>query len=224
MIGFVEFQSTPLTRGETAAYAGRRADLRISIHSPHTRGDGAGRGHGRRTRHFNPLPSHEGRRTLWYSCLAMCNFNPLPSHEGRPTQGRYTGKSSPISIHSPHTRGDILQTASRFSAKFQSTPLTRGETISCRAQRRKKKISIHSPHTRGDVSRRFPNAYLYTYFNPLPSHEGRQAQVYVSVSLYKFQSTPLTRGETIATEHPIILVLFQSTPLTRGETGRGKMR
>ena len=158
---------------------------------------------------------------MWYSCLAMCNFNPLPSHEGRPTQGRYTGKSSPISIHSPHTRGDILQTASRFSAKFQSTPLTRGETISCRAQRRKKKISIHSPHTRGDVSRRFPNAYLYTYFNPLPSHEGRLKLLGATSERLTFQSTPLTRGETRIGHKSSLPVVFQSTPLTRGETRSG---
>ena len=32
---------------------------------------------------FNPLPSHEGRRTSRSLLLRYTDFNPLPSHEGR---------------------------------------------------------------------------------------------------------------------------------------------
>ena len=84
---------------------------------------------------------------------ATLDFNPLPSHEGR------------------------LETAhlAELRVKFQSTPLTRGETCACRF---------------GDLET--------DYFNPLPSHEGRLAADFEGLESIKFQSTPLTRGETCA--------------------------
>ena len=122
----------------------------ISIHSPHTRGDGE-RGGARATQnHFNPLPSYEGRLIADVCVAPDANFNPLPSYEGRQAyaerrervrqfqstplirgetnQGAYAVQRSVISIHSPHTRGDIRLIFLRMS----------------------KSISIHSPHTRGD--------------------------------------------------------------------------
>ena len=36
----------------------------------------------------------------------------------------------------------------------------------------------------------------YTYFNPLPSHEGRLLNSQFIIKSVSFQSTPLTRGET----------------------------
>ena len=38
-VNYIEFQSTPLTRGETELYGTKWTNLTISIHSPHTRGD-----------------------------------------------------------------------------------------------------------------------------------------------------------------------------------------
>ena len=80
-----------------------------------------------------------------------------------------------ISIHSPLTRGDrSRRTSSSSIAIFQSTPLSRGETILCDLFRRSINISIHSPLTRGDNSA--PSLQLdIEYFNPLPSHEGRRS-------------------------------------------------
>ena len=61
-VSIAKFQSTPLIRGETA----------YTCPSPSS---GA---------HFNPLPSHEGRRVRQDHVYPIHqNFNPLPSHEGR---------------------------------------------------------------------------------------------------------------------------------------------
>ena len=124
-------------------------------------------------RHFNPLPSCEGRR--WQGLFLMRkinNFNPLPSCEGRLLSTRRFAElqkisiHSPhargdpgravsthpdeISIHSPHARGDVWQSGLNRSSEFQSTPLTRGETTQCSDLQFRRYISIHSPHARGD--------------------------------------------------------------------------
>ena len=80
-----------------------------------------------------------------------------------------------------------------------------------------------------------------SYFNPLPSHEGRPVFLAVFLSWALFQSAPLTRGETQRIMHSLIeghyfnplpshegrrefvnplfsVFTFQSAPLTRGET------
>ena len=59
---YVIFQSTPLTRGETLWRSAPQAPNTISIHSPHTRGDGTDHVEHDDGKNFNPLPSHEGRR------------------------------------------------------------------------------------------------------------------------------------------------------------------
>ena len=171
---FTLFQSTPLMRGETSTATAKAPNADISIHSPHARGDRVPvpmRGRWRtisihsphargddadadgRTRggHFNPLPSCEGRLYCSTRMLTPANFNPLPSCEGRPYAALDWLTGGPISIHSPHARGDKERRARAFGSL---------------------QISIHSPHARGDK--------LYTslscsalYFNPLPSCEGR---------------------------------------------------
>ena len=103
-----------------------------------------------------------------------------------------------ISIHSPHARGDsaAAQTPSalaRFQStplmrgetswhlwdmqttrQFQSTPLMRGETSEYSTSSSAVSISIHSPHARGDPKARCRTSKI-SYFNPLPSCEGRRA-------------------------------------------------
>ena len=103
---------------------------------------------------FNPLPSYEGRRTgrsieRW----EWRYFNPLPSCEGRLDNGEFVGAQGP----------------------FQSTPLTRGETL----------FVLFKSYRRN--------------FNPLPSHEGRPQHTRSIGARLPFQSTPLTRGETAYT-------------------------
>ena len=192
---------------------------RISIHSPHARGDV----HFAKSlrwyqHHFNPLPSCEGRQAAPTPARRAFNFNPLPSCEGRPggsflfhdfprisihsphargdggCAGRVCGME--ISIHSPHARGDAPRRADqRRSVAFQSTPLMRGETQYLTAQ-----ISTapfqSTPLMRGETSRwRIENPFS-AHFNPLPSCEGRHAPRKECKTVEKFQSTPLMRGET----------------------------
>ena len=76
---------SPHTRGDCQAMGSEPVSY-ISIHSPHTRGDTVSRSIREIKRHFNPLPSHEGRLNLFF--------------------GRT--KRLEISIHSPHTRGDSI--------------------------------------------------------------------------------------------------------------------
>ena len=84
----VEFQSTPLMRGETR-------DLRRMIRSvefqstPLMRGETESRqARGRAKGNFNPLPSCEGRPGHKNGLTILQNFNPLPSCEGRQHAGR----------------------------------------------------------------------------------------------------------------------------------------
>ena len=236
-----EFQSTPLTRGETVdhvqsrvyrrnfnplpSHEGRRGMIwakrsleTISIHSPHARGDWKGR-HGRRCKSISIHSPHTrgdarpaGRPVLGaisiHSPLTRgdhlphgeagipYNFNPLPSCEGRPVQRILDAFIIGISIHSPLTRGDA----------------SRSDRRACR-----RPISIHSPHTRGDCpspcrpSRR-------TYFNPLPSREGRHLGIDIDKAVREFQSTPLMRGETHPTSFPLVGdVISIHSPHTRGD-------
>ena len=124
------------------------------------------------------------------------DFNPLPSCEGRPIFYTNQFGVSIISIHSPHARGD-LQAASGC-IRYQ--------------------ISIHSPHTRGDCpspcrpSRR-------TYFNPLPSREGRHLGIDIDKAVREFQSTPLMRGETFTGRADRVRrAISIHSPHTRGDT------
>ena len=78
--------------------------------------------------------------------------------------------------------------------QFQSTPLTRGETV------------VHA------------ETVIQIDFNPLPSHEGRPDFFLHLANSFIFQSTPLTRGETIS--HFVIFADIEisiHSPHTRGD-------
>ena len=167
------FQSTPLMRGETK----KRHDLvfrhKISIHSPHARGD--------QYRFFVRLDLF----ISIHSPHARGDFILMPGE-----------RAIKISIHSPHARGDLVR--GRFSARcfyfnplpscegrlsheyvscplarFQSTPLMRGETNPPVNPPVNPEISIHSPHARGDDVIHYSRSFI-SNFNPLPSCEGRR--------------------------------------------------
>ena len=122
------------------------------------------------------------------------DFNPLPSHEGRP----------------------IPAISAMQSSKFQSTPLTRGETNPCFDSKEAAQISIHSPHTRGD--RDIPRLSVLRIFQSTPLMRGETLLVRKQAHKAIFQSTPLMRGETIQKDVRQLDSAFQSTPLMRGET------
>ena len=172
----------------------------------------------RKLRSFNPLPSHEGRRSPCSEAAAHSAFNPLPSHEGRPpvrlaskprmvfqstslSRGKTVVSSerdtvSSLSIHFPLTREDApISPSIPLCRSFQSTSLSRGKTKAVCAVSDKLYLSIHFPLTREDFR------HIHS-----PSENGI------------FQSTSLSRGKTsiiatIASTHP-----FQSTSLSRGKT------
>ena len=139
-------------RGKTAQDAWRYDGRRISIHSPHARGD-------KQTRAAE-------------SALRISIHSPHAS--GDKMNDTYTTQVI-ISIHSPHARGDLKSSiragtcwdfnplpsceGRRQSTNschginlFQSTPLMRGETRIKTDLTKLISISIHSPYARGDPS------------------------------------------------------------------------
>ena len=258
------FQSTPLTRGETATRCSRASALS----------------------NFNPLPSHEGRRKHAVKCHRQsrisihsphargdacpraptdrrASFQSTPLMRGETAQNRGQAHAPGISIHSPHTRGDgeVVDMIKDLAISIHS-PHTKGDGDAA-AIRPRKRISIHSPHVRGDT-RRERSVKRWKNFNPLPSHEGRPAHAapaakHEEISIHSphtrgdsdsytihsdhvlfqstllirretpvcktgkgttlFQSTPLIRGETLVWDKLTSRPQFQSTPLMRGETG-----
>ena len=184
-------------RGETVIFLPTWHSNRISIHSPHARGDSS----------------------FAVSFISRADFNPLPSCEGRLDLLTIPTSVDRISIRSPHARGDsrkpgIMHMQKHFNPLpscegrlvwlrrwgtqilFQSTPLMRGET-------RENVITFFdigfqsTPLMRGETELlRFQRA-AYHYFNPLPSCEGRQYSTRSGLLNRLFQSTPLMRGETM---------------------------
>ena len=183
-------------RGETIALS-RRMSTKSFQSTPLMRGETRWLDQQkRRARYFNPLPSCEGRRAG-----AQLFFAPLT-----------------ISIHSPHARGD------NFPHRGAPAPRDFNPLPSCEGRRGRgggrgttRRISIHSPHARGDAYGIFSSCFIVD-FNPLPSHEGRRDTAKTEKDLTRFQSTPLTRGETRCVHRLNRRKLFQSTPLMRGET------
>ena len=194
----VEFQSTPLTRGETMDICGgdlkmsgfnplpscegrppaqveQTAAQDISIHSPHARGDLLSSPPASAGRYFNPLPSCEGRRDARDTRhMRTDDFNPLPSCEGRRAPEEGFTPVADISIHSPHARGDTPPDESRTATG---------------------------------------------HFNPLPSCEGRRHITPRLTAPAPFQSTPLMRGETVRGEMPAVRQRISiHSPHARGDT------
>ena len=108
-------------------------------------------------------------------------------------------KTKIISIHSPHARGDTTESTSADNAKFQSTPLMRGET---------RRRNTQNPY--------------FLNFNPLPSCEGRLECSTSSSAVSEFQSTPLMRGETPrAGGKPQRTAISIHSPHARGDFRQG---
>ena len=190
---------SPHTRGDPD-HQTTGATRAISIHSPHTRGDRINlAGIQPHHRHFNPLPSYEGRPVKPSSTPQQPKvFQSTPLIRGETCARREGAYPDAISIHSPHTRGDRW----------------RGRAVSGA-----RGISIHSPHTRGDDR---PQGYkiLDRHFNPLPSYEGRPGVARSTWQAWISIHSPHTRGDSHL-RHQSDSFRFQSTPLIRGETGGG---
>ena len=206
---------SPHTRGDVADTRTKRVWI-ISIHSPHTRGN---RRPSRRSIlpvHFNPLPSHEGRRLRTSTRRSASTFQSTPLM-------RVETKSQ-VKIGSPAT--------------FQSAPLMRGET-SCGTRNRRRKINFNplpsyegrrtpspdnpvpivfqsTPLIRGETypKRQSP---CCPYFNPLPSCEGRPifCTNQFGVSIISIHS-PHARGDFLPPMHRPLCHYFNPLPSCEG--------
>ena len=227
-------------RGETFTGRADRVRRAISIHSPHTRGDAVRTAWPPRSPHFNPLPSHEGRLENCFCEFSKYIFQSAPLIRGE-TPLSTIPRETHLFQSTPLIRGETcsFDKAAELDG-FQSTPLIRGETLALVFALPVLAISIHSPHARGDRS---SSTLIKTpwNFNPLPSHEGRQARGrYPDVGDHISIHTPHTRGDdagrtkrqhiaiSIHSPHTrgdlaikrccLAVSAFQSTPLMRGET------
>ena len=144
--------------------------------------------------YFNPLPSHEGRRSFKSTLQGYIHFNPLPSHEGRPETLLARMRAILISIHSPRMRGDldVIPTKRRGGISIHS-PRMRGDGRRATLRHGQGVISIHSPRMRGDRSWR-ARLSSATHFNPLPSHEGRLDAQRRSKECLNFNPLPSHEG------------------------------
>ena len=156
------------------------------------------------------------------------------------TQGHDSPPCGAISTRPSH-EGRLTQMGiAQMQDTFQSTPLTRGETVLSVAPLSKTLISIHSPHARGDrvgvlldaagiISIRSPHARgdpalatpldAYSIFQSAPlsrgettEHRKQALQAVISIR------SPLTRGDQRRAISSLVRLSFQSTPLMRGET------
>ena len=100
------FQSTPLMRGETRNDEPKLSDLRISIHSPHARGDGWEVRVREYLTGFQSTPLMRGETECLTSILIIGQFQSTPLMRGETRSRLYVD---------------------RYKV-FQSTPLMRGET------------------------------------------------------------------------------------------------
>ena len=79
-----------------------------------------------------------------------------------------------ISIHAPHTRGDLRNSLNpAMFLYFNPRPSYEGRLQLFILGLRRFLISIHAPHTRGDAHRKC-NRERGDDFNPRPSYEGRR--------------------------------------------------
>ena len=122
---------------------------------------------------FNPRPPYEGRHLASILALTRLSFNPRPPYEGRLKLVVYIYSSS-VSIHAPHTRGDIHGSRRGLIAV----------------------VSIHAPHTRGDFIRLI-NLVSPESFNPRPPYEGRLMLCAVFSSSSSFNPRPPYEGRLL---------------------------
>ena len=146
------------------------------------------------------------------------HFNPLPSCEGRQHDGNKSLGCIAISIHSPHARGDVKWVGCSDCEGGISihSPHARGDKC-FHDPLIGRPISIHSPHARGDASLAGQQDRR-DHFNPLPSCEGRQAGSGQAQITIHFNPLPSCEGRLTVTINDGADKQFQSTPLMRGET------
>ena len=122
---------SPHARGDTHGRPDARGCICISIHSPHARGDCFHKFHAKPKDISIHSPHARGDWLARYICYSVRHFNPLPSCEGRRLCEWKVPARTTISIHSPHARGDgnqcpICRCQKRISIH---SPHARGDSI-----------------------------------------------------------------------------------------------
>ena len=145
-------QSTSLIRGKTDQIFRSGVGLFTSIHFPHPREDSSMlQGvYGFETSIHFPHPREDSgqKRNL----LVQRHFNPLPSSEGRRIDGGYRCIIAFTSIHFPHPREDSARCQSlHFEKYFNPLPSSEGRRRANVAFCAYYHTSIHFPHPREDL-------------------------------------------------------------------------
>ena len=192
--------------------------------------------------YFNPLPSHEGRLLSWQGItdlIAISIHSPLTRGDGVFHIKFFV--LCTISIHSPLTRGDygtggplsgpgyfnplpshegrrLCDVLDGIDGQFQSTPLSRGETLKATITRNIFQKFQSTPLSRGETPQRSRNCTTVSYFNPLPSHEGRRNVLCLLMTMCHFNPLPSHEGRHIddRSDNTFRLISIHS-PLTRGD-------
>ena len=168
--------------------------------------------------YFNPRPSYEGRLSEASEDLrGGSNFNPRPSYEGRPRRIRHARRLHAISIHAPHTRGDLARNKVRWIVSISiHAPPTRGDLI-CTS------ISVTSgdfnprPSYEGRLQSGPRLPVSWRYFNPRPSYEGRRHRLYRPYGVHRISiHAPHTRGDSGLSRGGVRRTYFNPRPSYEG--------
>ena len=172
--------------------------LQISIHSPHARGDCPSPCRPSRRTYFNPLPSREGRHLGIDIDKAVREFQSTPLMRGE-TQAREAKNIWRLYFNPlPSYEGRLSLARSCVRAThFNPLPSHEGRQRRWRRVQERHLISIHSPHTRGDERRKGFGAGVRRISIHSPHTRGDLRGLIKNRAMCEFQSTPLTRGETL---------------------------
>ena len=174
-----------------------------------------------RSRYFNPLPPHGGRRCCRTTTMFRTKFQSTPSAWRETDPATFPEITADISIHSLRMEGD-WSFASQISTwkLFQSTPSAWRETFDS-SQVGDGNVTFQStPSAWRETSRVSSYAVLAKDFNPLPPHGGRRCLLSRKKLTKSFQSTPSAWRETCFEGNLEEFEAFQSTPSAWRETCR----
>ena len=133
---------------------------RVSIHSPHARGDQAIARFDSIQAMFQSTPLMRGETIHTHGNIGVTSFQSTPLMRGETYTYSWQYRRNIVSIHSPHARGDTcVKPISIQLSCFNPLP-------SCEGRR-------HPLHLRSD----------FASFNPLPSCEGRLLMVMIRLQL-----------------------------------------
>ena len=171
-IPYKYFNPRPPYEGRHSTHVSNNTVNVISIHAPHTRGDGGGAS----AESQAVVISIHAPHTRGDCNLMKMELLPL------------------ISIHAPHTRGDGLAVSVPYSpAKFQSTPPIRGAT-SLLQHYHFGKIFQSTPPIRGATLFGCSDYSATWYFNPRPPYEGRLSKNCIVFVYHYFNPRPPYEG------------------------------